>query len=149
LEKKITVMSLIVAVIAIMLILTLLVSGAIISSKTVSSTGIITTTNIGVYSDSDCTQSLTSINWGNISTGNSVTRTIYVKNLGTTQVTLSLSVENWTPANANGPLTVTWNRESTAIAPNQVSTATLTLRVSSSISRITSFSVDIMISGTG
>ena len=148
-EKKIVVIGLTVAVVAVMLLVLLLASGALISSKTVASTGTIATTNIGVYSDSACTQSLTSINWGTISSGNSVTRTIYVKNLGATQVTLSMSRENWAPANANGPITVTWNREDTTIAPNQVTTATLTLSVSSSISGITTFSVDIVITGAG
>jgi hypothetical protein len=149
LKKKIVVIGLTVAVVAVMLLVLLLASGALISSKTVASTGTIATTNIGVYSDSACTQSLTSINWGTISPGNSVTRTVYVKNLGTTQVTLSMSGENWTPASANEPITVTWNREGTTIAPNQVATATLTLGVSSSVSGIASFSVDIVIAGTG
>ena len=148
-EKKIFAVGLTVAAVVVMLLVTLLASGALISSKTVASTGIITITNIGVYSDSACTQSMASINWGTISPGNSVTRTIYVKNLGTTQVTLSMSRENWAPANANGPITVTWNREDTTIAPNQVTTATLTLSVSSSISGITTFSVDIVITGAG
>jgi hypothetical protein len=149
LEKKIVVVGLTVVAVAVMLLVTLLASGALISSKTVASTGIITITNIGVYSDSACTQSLNSINWGTISPGNSATRTIYVKNLGTTEVTLSMSRENWTPANADGPITLTWNQQDVTIASNEVATATLTLRVSSSVSGISSFSVDIVISGTG
>lgn len=151
-EKKIVEIILIgstVLIVAVMLLAVLFASGALISSKTVNSTGIIATSNLGVYSDSACTQSLTSINWGTISPGNSVNRTIYVKNLGTTQMTLGISGENWTPANANGPMTVAWNRENTAIAPNQVASATLTLSVSSSISAITSFSLDIVITGIG
>jgi hypothetical protein len=79
-EKKIVVVGLTVAAVVVMLLVTLLASVALISSKTVASTGIITITNLGVYSDSACTQSLTSINWGTISPGNSVARTIYVKN---------------------------------------------------------------------
>jgi hypothetical protein len=93
--------------------------------------------------------SLTSINWGTISPANSVTRTVYVKNLGTTQVTLSMSGENWTPASANGPITVTWNREGTTLGANEVAIATLTLSVSSNISGITTFSVDIVIASAG
>ena len=148
-EKKIFAVGLTVAAVVVMLLVTLLASGALISSKTVASTGIITITNIGVYSDSACTQSMASINWGTISPGNSVTRTIYVKNLGTTEVTLSMSRENWVPANANGQITLTWDREDATIASNAVATAILTLRVSSSVSGITSFSVDIVIAGTG
>jgi hypothetical protein len=59
-----------------------------------------------------------------------------------------MSRENWIPANANGQITLTWNQEDTTIASNEVATATVTLRVSSSVSGITSFSVDIVIAGT-
>jgi hypothetical protein len=131
------------------LLATLFASGALVSSKTVPSSGIIATANLGVYSDSACTQSLTSIDWGTISPGGSATRTIYVKNLGTAEVTLSLTKTNWNPASANGPITLTWNRGGTVLTASQVATATLTLGVSSSISGITAFSVNIVITGTG
>jgi hypothetical protein len=149
LEKKILVTGLTAAAVAISLFVTLLTSGALISSRTIASSGVVTTANIGVYSDSACTQSLASINWGTLSPGDSVSRTIYVKNLGATQVTISMTGANWNPTSANGPLTLTWNREGTALGANQVSTATLTLRASSSISGITTFNVDIVITGTG
>jgi len=149
LENKTVVIGLSAAVVAIGLFVTLLASGALISSRTIASSGVIATTNLGVYSDSACTQSLTSINWGTVSPGGSVARTIYVKNLGTNQLTLSMTGANWSPASADGPITLTWNREGTALGANQVATATLTLRVSSSISGITTFNVNIVITGTG
>ena len=148
-ENKTVVIGLSAAVVAIGLFVTLLASGALISSRTIASSGVIATTNLGVYSDSACTQSLTSINWGTVSPGGSVARTIYVKNLGTNQLTLSMTGANWSPASADGPITLTWNREGTALGANQVATATLTLRVSSSISGITTFNVNIVITGTG
>jgi hypothetical protein len=149
LEKRILLTGLTAAAVAISLFVTLLTSGALVSSRTIASSGVVATANIGVYSDSACTQSLTSINWGTLSPGNSVSRTIYVKNLGTTQVTISMTGANWNPTSANGPLTLTWNQEGTTLNANQVSTATLTLRASSSISGITTFNVDIVITGTG
>ena len=149
LKNKNVVITSTVAVAAIGLFITLLASGALTSSKTIASSGIIATANIGVYSDIACTQSLTSINWGTVSPGGSVARTVYVKNLGTTQVTLSMTGANWNPASANGPITLTWNREGTALGANQVATATLTLGAASSISGITTFNVDVVITGTG
>jgi hypothetical protein len=149
LEKKNVVIGSTAAVVAIVLFVTLLASGALISSKTIASSGVVATANIGVYSDSACTQSLTSINWGTVSPGGSVARTIYVKNLGTTQVTIGMTGANWNPASANGPITLTWNREGTALSANQVATATVTLSASSSISGITTFNVDVVITGTG
>jgi hypothetical protein len=114
-----------------------------------SSSGTILTVNVGVYSDSACTQPLTSISWGTISPGSTITRTIYVKNTGTAQITLSMTTNSWNPTSANGPLTLTWDKEGATLTANQVATATLTLTVSSSISGITTFSVNIVIAGTG
>jgi hypothetical protein len=105
--------------------------------------------DLAVYSDSACTKSMTSFNWGNISPGATVTDTVYIKNTGGTQVTLSLSVSNWNPAAANGPITISWNREGTTLAANQVLSATITLSVSPNASGFTTFSVNAVITGTG
>jgi hypothetical protein len=104
--------------------------------------------SIGVYSDSACTQPLTSINWGTILPGGSVTRTIYIKNMNTTQITLSMTKTDWNPARANGPITLTWDKEGTTLTANQIATATLTLNVSPSINSITTFRFNIVITGT-
>ena len=106
------------------------------------------TADLRLYSDSACTQILASIDWGAISPGGTVTRKIYIKNVGTGNVTLSMLVTNWSPANANGPLRVTWNGEGLVLGADRVSDATLTLSVSPDISGISSFDVDIVISGT-
>jgi hypothetical protein len=140
------------AIIAIMmvgLILTVTTAGLLSVSQSVSSTGTVTAINVGVYSDSSCTQALTSIDWGTISPGNSVTKIIYVKNTGNSQITLGMTKTGWNPTSANGPITVTWNKEGTTLSVGQYIAATLTLSVSSSISGITTFSVNIVITGTG
>jgi hypothetical protein len=115
-----------------------------------SSGSIAVSPNIGVYSDSACTVQLTTINWGSPSPGATVNQTVYIKNTqGSTSLTLSMTTSNWNPTTANGPLTVTWNQQGTVLAPEQSIAATLTLTVSSSITGITTFSVQISISGTG
>ena len=131
------------------LFLTLLASGVLISTKTVTSSGTVVSVNVSVYSDSACQQPVMSLNWGSISPGNSATLPIYVKNTGTIQITLSMTKANWNPAGTNGQLTVTWNREGATLSPNQVAAATLTLSASSSINGITTFSFDVIIAGTG
>jgi hypothetical protein len=150
-KKPITIVAVAATAAAIMIVLFVAIaaSGTIVSSQSIQMSGIIASTNIGVYSDSACTQSLTSISWGTISPGASVTRTVYIKNLGTTSVTLSMSTANWNPTTANGPISLAWNQESTVLTANQVATATLTLSTSSTVNGITTFSVDIVISGTG
>jgi hypothetical protein len=138
-----------IAIIATAVFLTVTTAGLLSVNQNIPSSGTVTAVNVGVYSNSACTQNLTSINWGTVSPGDSVTRTIYVKNTGNSQVTLSMTKTNWNPTSANGPITVTWNRESTTLVADQVTTATLTLSVSESVSGITDFSVEIVITGTG
>ena len=75
-------------------------------------------------------------------------KAVYVKNTGTAPVTLSMSNTNWNPTDAYGALSLDWNRESTVLNPDQVTTATLTLSTSSSVNGISAFSVNIVISGT-
>ena len=128
---------------------TLFASGVLVTSKTIATSGVLATANLGLYSDSACTQSLGPFNWGTISPGGSAARTFYVKNLGSVQVTLSLSATNWSPASTNGPIALSWNREGARLAANQVTTATLTLSISSSAGGITNFSADAVVTGIG
>jgi hypothetical protein len=116
-------------------------------NKALSSSGNIRTLNVGVYSDYACSQNLAAINWGDLSPGESVNRTIYVKNTGTAEITLSMTTTNWSPVNANGPLTIVWNKEGTKLSAGKVATATLTLVVSENISDITTFAVTILVTG--
>lgn len=132
----------------ILAVLTVTTAGLLSVSHSISSTGSITAINVGVYSNSACTQELTSIEWGTISPGNSENRIIYLKNTGNAQITLSLAIANWNPANANGPITVTWNKGGDTLNVGQVATATLTLSVAESISGVTNFSFNIIITGT-
>jgi hypothetical protein len=139
----------IIAIAMVGLILTVTTAGLLSVSQSVSSSGTVTAVNVGVYSDSACQTALTSINWGTIAPGSSVTSTVYVKNTGNTQITLSMTKTGWNPVGADGPITVTWNKESTTLTAGASTAATLTLSVSSGISGITTFSVNIVVTGTG
>ena len=122
--------------------------GLLSDSINIGSSGSIKTVNISVYSDFSCTTPLSSVNWGQLSPGGQVSRTIYLKNEGTTSVTVSLGTSSWNPTAANGPITITWNSEGATIIAGQVRSATITCSVSSDISEITTFSVSIIITGT-
>ena len=145
--RKISVGALI-AIVATGLFLTLLTSGLLMSSQTVQSGGTVSSVNVGVYSDSGCTQNCTTLDWGAITPGNSVTRTVYVKNTGTLPLTLSMTTGNWVPSNANTYLTLTWNQGGAVLAAGNSVTAILTLTASSSAGNLTSFSFNIIITGT-
>ena len=130
--------------------LTLTTFAALTTATKVPSNGIVSTSpNLGLYWNSACTNSASAINWGYPTPGSVTNQTVYIKN---TSVGLSLSLNmttsNWTPANSNGNITVTWNREGTVLQPGQSTTATLTLTVSPRIVDITNFNVQICITGT-
>jgi hypothetical protein len=123
---------------------------AVTVSQTIPSGGSIAVSpNIGVYSDSTCQTNLTTIDWGTITPGGIITRTIYVKNTGTgTSLSLSMTTSNWNPTTANGPITITWNQIGTILTPGQSVAAVITLTASSTIANITNFAVQITIVGT-
>ena len=103
--------------------------------------------NVEVYSDRACIQRLTSVNWGTISSGDSVTKTVYIKNQGRYPLTLSLITTNWNPSNAQGFIIVDWNREGVTLTVGRTVSAILTLSASPSASSFTIFSFDIVIIG--
>ncbi len=150
LKRKISITTVVVALIIIGIALTLISFAAITTSTTMSSAGTVTTSaGIGVYSNPGCTTSLSSINWGTLTVGGTTTQTIYVKNTSSgLSLTLNMTTSSWNPASADGPITITWNQQSTDLQPGASVAAILTLTVSSTIVDITSFSVNINIGGT-
>jgi hypothetical protein len=124
------------------------VSTGINSSGSISSSLAISP-ELRLYSDSACNLPLTSIEWGSLSPGGTVSRIVYIKNTqGATSLTLSMTAKNWNPTTANGPLTLSWNKQGTTLPPGQVTAATISLSASSSIAGISSFGVQILINGT-
>jgi hypothetical protein len=129
------------------MLLTVTAASVISVNEALPTRGSISAVNVGIYSDSGCTQKLTSIDWGDISPGGNSTQTLYIKNTGNSPLTLKMTKNNWDPPEANGPITITWNREDADINAGQSLQAIITLSVSSTISGITDFSVDIVITG--
>ena len=117
--------------------------------RAIPSTGLVVAVNVGVYSDAACTLNLTSIDWGSVYPGGSVPRTIYVKNTGNAPITLSMTTASWNPAGAAGQINVAWDKENTVLNAGQSTSATLTLSVSQNVSGVTSFSMNIIVSGSG
>jgi hypothetical protein len=129
------------------LFVTLFPSIALAAPRHFKTRGASAKVDFGLYSDSACTQNLTSIAWGAISPGDSVIKTVYVKNLGSSQLLLSLLTTNWNPSVANELVALSWNQEGATLAVGQVVNATLRLSVSANASGFTSFSFDFVITG--
>jgi hypothetical protein len=120
-----------------------------ISSSVHSTGGVKATANLGLYSDSACQTALTSIDWGTPTPGTSVTRVIYIKNTGSgVSLLLGLTTSNWSPATANGPITVSMDKAGTRLNPGQSTAATITLTISPTIVDIVTYNLDMTITGT-
>jgi hypothetical protein len=104
---------------------------------------------MGVYSDSACTNAITTLNWGSIAAGGTTTQTVYLKNSGTGSMALNMTTSAWSPGVASTYLALNWNKEGIVLSAGQSTAATLTLTVSSSTTGITSFSNTITFFGTG
>ncbi|NLE05404.1 MAG: hypothetical protein GX638_11480 [Crenarchaeota archaeon] len=141
---------------AIAIVITITTSGvlsAISSFQTVQTGGALTqlqtTINVGVYADSPCTQNATFVDWGTLSPGETTTKTVWIKNLGNSALTLSLTTNNWTPENAQTDIELSWNHQGIILQANEVLQAVLTLSISPTIDpSITSFNFNIQITGT-
>jgi hypothetical protein len=118
------------------------------SNRSIPNSGEITAINVGVYSDSACTTSLTSWNWSTLDPGSSTLKTMYVKNNGTVPMTLNMTTNTWT-SGASTYITVAWNREGYVVNDGTSVQANVTLTVSPSITGITTFSFNLVITGTG
>ena len=119
------------------------------SQRAIPSTGVVLAVNVGVYSDDGCLANLTYIDLGSVYPGDSVSRIVYVKNIGNTPITLTMATSGWNPQIAEGQLAVSWNRELASLNPAESVSAILTLAVSSSVHDVASFSVNVVITGSG
>jgi len=131
------------------LALVIVTAGLLTTNQQVPATGTVTAINLGVYSDSGCTTPLTTISFGNIVPGTQVTQTIYLKNTGNVaESSLTMSTNTWSPANAGTYLTLTWTPTASSLAVGASTSATLTLTASSSAGTLSTFSFNVVFTGT-
>ncbi len=119
------------------------------TQRTISGAGAIKAVGVGVYWDSACTNETSSLDFGLLEAGGSKSFTLYLKNNGNSPLTLNMTSQNWSPSSAPSYMSLTWTREGQQINPDQVIQFVITLSVSSSVTDISSFSFDIVITGTG
>jgi len=122
---------------------------AVQSAKMIPSAGTVKGIGVGIYWNLACTNRTSSISWGLLDPGSNKTVTVYIRNEGNSGVTLSKTTQNWNPSNTSDYITLDWNYAGQTLSVNQVLQTKLTLVVSSSISGITSFSFDTIITATG
>jgi hypothetical protein len=108
----------------------------------------VNTINVDVYTDAAATTQCSSIAWGTLSAGGSVTKIVYIKNTGNIAETLNMTATSWSPLAASSVLSLSWDKEGSSLAAGGVVAATLTLQVAADTGDVTSFNVNIIISGT-
>ena len=137
--------AILIAVIAIALILGVIA----LNSVVLQNVGNVKAINVEVYWDSDCTNEVSLIDWGIMEPGTTENVTVYIMNTGNSDVMLSTDTINWSPSSASNYITLSWDYEGQSIGSSQVIQTTLTLSISPNIQGITSFSFDIVITGSG
>jgi hypothetical protein len=110
---------------------------------------IVGSVNIGIYSDVAATVPCSGVDWGTLSRGNVITKTIYVKNTGNVTENISLSASAWSPSTASSALFLTWDKEGYTLPAGYVVPVTLTLTVAEDTGSLSSFSFNIVVSGSG
>jgi len=123
--------------------------GLLVSSLTLPSVGSVKTVGVSAYWDSDCTSEISMINWGSAEPGDTKTVITYIKNEGSSAITLSLDVGNWSPSGASSYISISWNYVGQQLNPGDSVEVRFTLSVSSSISGVSSFTCDMTITGSG
>ena len=138
----------VIALVITALALTVTTAAVLSSNQTVPLNGTINAVNLGVYSDSACTQTATALNVGTLNPGGTATQTVYIKNTGNVPETLTMTTSNWSPTSASTSLTLTWNRQTTVLNAGASIQATLTLTAASNTGSLTTFSCDVTLTGT-
>jgi uncharacterized repeat protein (TIGR01451 family) len=109
---------------------------------------ITSTIDISVYSDPDATINCTAIDWGTLNSGDTATKTVFIKNTGNVSETLNMKATDWVPSTAIQSLYITWNKEGAILDTGIVMPATITLKIDSDTGDLSDFSFNLVISGT-
>ncbi len=106
---------------------------------------------VEIYSEPECINTITEIDWGWVEPNMSYSKIIWIKQLGNYPwVNLSMWTENWIPVNASDFLVLTWDREGYEMHKfDPPVNATLTLWIDANVTDIQDFSFDIIIKGEG
>jgi hypothetical protein len=103
---------------------------------------------IEIFWDNKCTNRVSSIDWGSLEPGTDKTVTLFIKNKGKNQVTLTYHVSNWKTNELGNYLNVAWDYNGQRIGFKEVFQVRFTLYASENAETTENFSFDITIVGT-
>jgi len=115
----------------------------------ISSHGSVRSVGCQIYGNAEQTAIISAIEWGSLTPGDYSNVAIWVKNNGTTPITLALAAHDFVPTAAQQYLTLSWNYGNQTIAPNTTLPIELRLTASPQINGFTDFSIGITITASG
>ena len=133
------------AIMAICAFLLIASTGVLAPNQNDTFAGTIQTNNLGIYSNPDCTNNCTTLNFGALKPGQVTTQTIYLKNMENTSIILSMNTSQWNPAEARNWLVLSWNREGITLNSKEVISATFTLDVDASVKGFSNFTFNVAV----
>ncbi len=110
-------------------------------------TGSVEGEGLSVYWDRECTNAVSSLDFGWLEPGSSKNFTLYLKCEENSDFSLIMSSENWNPSTATDYMALAWNREGQQIGPDEVLDCVVTLSVFEEVQGVGAFTLDIIISG--
>jgi len=119
-----------------------------IVQRGIKAKGTIITIGVDIFSDALGTIPIYSLEWGNMSPSGTYTKTLYIKNKGSTDVKLNMLVGSWNPVATGTYLAITWDKENTNMTAGQLLPFVMTVKVAPNISGITTWGCTITYQGT-
>ena len=107
-----------------------------------------TSSSLGAYWDVDCRASVSSIDWGTMTPGQTKNVTFYIRNEGSTTILLSGIAKNLNPITAEGYIRFVFGSNDQKVQAGEVKKVTCSLTISPKITNITNFSFDVLLQGT-
>jgi len=124
------------------------VEGVLTATWQIENQARMVTIGVEAYWDITATMICDKIDWGSLKPGESKTITVYIKNTGGDSITGTLSTSSFDPPAAANYLTLTWDFGSTPLLASRVRETHFTLKVSPSITGITTFAFLIIVTAT-
>lgn len=132
------------------LVLTAVVIAAVVYfSFRVRTRGSIKTIGLNVYADANATVGVDYIDWGIISPGGYAEVTLYFQITSNVPTNITMQTENYAPPTVEQYVSVSWDYDGLPLQPSEIQAITLRLDVSQSVTGITDFSFDIIVTAAG
>ena len=139
---KISGYSVIIAICAFLIIAS---TGILAPNQNNTSTVTIQTNNLEIYTNPNCTDNCTALNFGELKPGQVTNQTIYLKNTENTSMILTMNTSQWNPTEAENWLVLSWNREGIIIKSKEVISATFTLDVNANVKGFSNFNFNLAV----